>query len=178
MVATDDEQALIAKSQAGDHAAFESLIYKYQRMIHALCYRMTSSGSEADDLAQETFIRAHQQIKRFRSEARFSSWVYRIAVNQCLNWKQGKERRDRLHQDWSEANRGSQPEQIPAAQFVQEALMKLKAKQRAAVILTTYDGLSHAEAARVLGCSETTVSWRLFAARKVLKKLLRGLEGS
>jgi RNA polymerase sigma-70 factor (ECF subfamily) len=68
-------------------------------------------------------------------------------------------------------------EEAGRARLVQEALMSLHPKQRAAVVLTTYDGLTHAEAARALGCSETTVSWRVFAARRKLKRLLGGLAG-
>jgi RNA polymerase sigma-70 factor (ECF subfamily) len=145
-------------------------------MIHSLCYRMTGSLAEAEDLAQETFIQAYQHLSGFRAESRFSSWLYRIAVNQCLNWKKRKERQDRLHKEWSEQDRDSAGEDNGCSARIQEALMKLKPKQRAAIVLTTYDGLTHAEAARVLGCSETTVSWRLFAARRKLKRLLKGMQ--
>jgi len=145
-------------------------------MIHALCYRMTGTLDDADDLAQETFICAFERIGSFRGDAQFSSWLYRIAVNRCLNWRKEKERRERLHRDWSNEDiRETSSAQIGTAQLIQDALLKLPEKQRAAVILTTYDGLSHGEAARALGCSETTVSWRVFAARQKLKRLLKGI---
>ena len=142
-------------------------------MIHSLCCRMTGSLADADDLAQETFIQAYQHLDSFRAEARFSSWLYRIAMNQCLNWQKRKQRQERLHQEWSEQDQQPSGPDGRQAQQIQEALMKLPPKQRAAVILTTWDGLNHAEAAAVLGCSETTVSWRVFAARAKLKRLLR-----
>jgi RNA polymerase sigma-70 factor (ECF subfamily) len=100
--------------------------------------------------------------------------LYRIAVNQCLNWRKRTARRDRLHREWSEETRDSRSDGPVGGQEVQEALLKLNPKQRAAVVLTTYDGLTHAEAAKTLGCSETTISWRLFAARRKLKALLKG----
>ena len=176
MAAMDDETSRVVRSQNGDHDAFESLIKDYQRMIHSLCFRMTGSEADAEDLAQETFIQAYQHLAGFRAESRFSSWLYRIAMNQCLNWRKRQTRQDRLHKDWSE-----QPPDPPAgdsvlSQPVQDALMKLHPKQRAAILLTTYDGLSHAEAAQVLGCSETTVSWRLFAARGKLKRWLKDVK--
>ena len=143
-------------------------------MIHSLCYRMTGSLADADDLAQETFIHAFQQLGGFRAEARFSSWLYRIAMNQCLNWQKRAQRRDRLHREWSEQDQQPSGADAAQSQQIQEALMKLPPKQRAAVILTTWDGLNHAEAAAALGCSETTVSWRVFAARGKLKRLLKG----
>lgn len=172
MAELDEERGWINLSQQGDHAAFEALIARHQRMIHALTFRMTGSVADAEDLAQEAFIQAFQQLGGFRAEAKFSSWLYRIAVNQCLNWKKRQERRERLHTEWGQQQEISGAPDARRTQQVQDALMKLNPKQRAAVILTAYDGLNHAEAARVLGCSETTVSWRLFAARAKLKKLL------
>ncbi len=176
MVATDPEGNREIQSLKGEPDAFEVLIREHQRMIHSLCYRMTGSLADAEDLAQETFIQAYAHWADFRAEAKVSSWLYRIAVNHCINWRKRAARRDRLHREWSE-----EPRELPAVgsargQQVQEALLKLNPKQRAAVVLTAYDGLSHAEAAKVLGCSETTVSWRLFAARRKLKALLQNLE--
>ena len=176
MVAFEDERGRIAQSQVGDHEAFESLIKEHQRMIYSVCYRMTGSMAEAEDLAQETFIAAFSNLKGFRAESRFSSWLYRIAMNQCLNWRRGAARRENLHKQWSEQPQAHETGETGVSQQIQEALMKLHPKQRAAMVLTTYDGLNHAEAAKVLGCSETTVSWRLFAARAKLKRLLKDLK--
>lgn len=142
-------------------------------MIHSVCYRMTGSLADAEDLAQETFIQAYQHLSSFRAEARFSSWLYRIAMNQCLNWQKHRQRLDRLHKEWSEQDQQPSGPDAGQAQQVQEALMKLPPKQRAALVLTTWDGRNHAEAATTLGCSETTVSWRVFAARRKLKRLLK-----
>jgi len=152
---------------------FEDLIREHQRMIHSLCYRMTGSVADADDLTQETFLHAYHHLKDFRAEARISSWLYRIAVNQCLNWRKRVVRREQLHDQWSHERGRADGPPAARAQLIEEALFKLTPKQRAVVVLTTYDGLSHAEAAQVLGCAETTVSWRLFAARRHLKRLLK-----
>ncbi|MGA2176998.1 MAG: RNA polymerase sigma factor [Verrucomicrobiota bacterium] len=172
MVEPDEERDWIRKSQQGDLEAFEALVRRHQRMIHSLTYRMTGSLPDAEDLAQDTFLQAFRQLSGYRAEARFSTWVYRIAVNLCLNWKQRRNRQERLQADWSQNQAASRRSDSPALEQVQEALLKLPPKQRAAVILTAYDGLNHAEAARILGCSESTVSWRVFAARAHLKKLL------
>jgi len=175
MVATDEDRRRIVQSRNGDQGAFEALIREHQRMIHSLCYRMSGSLADAEDLAQETFIHAYRHLAGFRAEARFSSWLYRIAVNQCLNWQKQRQRLDRLQQEWSALDLEPSGDDGGRAQQVQQALLKLPAKQRAAVILTVYDGLTHAEAAAALGCSETTVSWRVFAARRKLKRLLKDL---
>ena len=178
MADTDEELGWIRASQTGDHAAFEQLVNRHQRMIYALAHRMTGSPTEADDLAQETFIAAWAQIKGFRGAARFSSWLHRIAVNCCLNSRKGAVRREEVHQEWERQGlsaRAGADDKLALA--VQAALLKLHPKQRAAIILTTYEGLSHAEAARALSCSETTVSWRIFAARRKLKRLLQSESG-
>jgi RNA polymerase sigma-70 factor, ECF subfamily len=180
---TDAEQRWVLQSRNGDPAAFESLIRAHQRMIHALTYRMTGSLADAEDLAQETFIRAHQQLDSYQGAAKFSSWLYRIAINACLNWRQREVRRGQVHASWAESNDALTTGSAPPAsdddlnREVQAALMKLPAKQRAAIVLTVYDGHNHAEAAKILGCSETTVSWRIFAARRKLKRLLRAEGG-
>lgn len=175
---TNDEQGEIKRSLQGDEEAFESLVRRYQRMIYAVTYRMTGSTADAEDLMQETFLRAHQQLHSFRAEAKFSSWLYRIAMNHCLNWRQRTVRREQVHAEWATQDREFAGNNATVTQRVQAALLRLDAKQRAAIVLTTCDGLSHAEAARVLGCAETTVSWRLFAARRKLKRLLQKSEGA
>ena len=83
----DDEPSLVEASRRGNPEAFASLVTRHQRMIHALTYRMSGSEAEASDLAQEAFVQAWRRLDHFRGEARFSSWLYRIAVNLCLNWK-------------------------------------------------------------------------------------------
>jgi RNA polymerase sigma-70 factor, ECF subfamily len=180
MVDLDDERAWILKSQRGDVEAFEKLIARYQRMIHAVTFRMTNSISESEELAQETFIQVFQQLGSFRHESKFSSWLYRVAFNACLNSIKRSRRREQAHQEWGLRLRTENPEAEPEipdrrTEAVQAALLKLPAKHRAAIILTAYQGLTHAAAAKILGCSETTVSWRLFRARKQLKKNLEVL---
>ena len=175
MVATDVQKGpRESGGLGGDPDAFQELVGQHQRMIHCLCYRMTGSAADAEDLAQETFIHAYQHLDSFRGDAQFSSWLYRIAVNQCLNWKKGNARREKLHREWGEQVGCSPATSHDGVWQVQNALMHLNPKQRAAVVLTTYDGLTHAEAAQALGCSETTISWRLFTARRRLKRLLAG----
>jgi len=175
MVAPDD-RLRIAECQNGGQEAFENLVRENQRMIHSLCYRLTGSMEDAEDLAQETFVQAFQNLAEFRAEAKASSWLYRIAVNCCLNWRKRRQRQDQTHQEWGRQEAAVALDDTQRAQQIHEALMKLPTKQRAAIVLTTYDGLTHAEAARALGCSETTVSWRLFAARAKIKRLLKHLQ--
>jgi RNA polymerase sigma-70 factor, ECF subfamily len=171
MPALSEQPAQTPAGPEADADAFEDLVRQYQRMVHSVCYRMTGSSAEADDLAQETFIAAFKHFAEFRNQARVSSWLYRIAMNLCLNWQDKRRRSERLQQQWTEERERSGGESARVGQ-VQEALLKLDPKQRATVVLTIFDQLTHAEAARALGCSETTVSWRMFVARRKLKRLL------
>ena len=166
-----DEQEWIQQSRAGNGAAFARLVARYQRMVHALTFRMTGSQADAEDVAQEVFVQAYQQLRSYRAEAKFSSWLYRIGINRCLNWKKKSARREQAHVDWGDEQRVESPPN-DMTEKVQQALLQLDPKQRAAIILTVYEEMNHAEAARVLGCSEATVSWRIFRARKQLKRWL------
>lgn len=176
MSGRDEDAAWVAQSRNGDSAAFAALIRSHQAMIHSLTYRMTGSQADSQDLAQETFIRAHQQLDSYRGTSKFSSWLYRIAVNVCLDWRRREARRARLLNRCTQAAAepigtcASAEEELSGR--VQAALMELADEQRAAIVLTVYGGHSHAEAGKILGCSETTVSWRIFIARRKLKKLL------
>ena len=181
---TDADEDLVLQSQNGSVDAFESLIRHHQAMIHTLTFRMTGSTADAEDLAQETFIHAYEQINRFNGSAKFSTWLYRIAVHACLNWRRNEARRFQAQARCAEDAFVRQTSAVPApvnndmAQQAQAALLKLPAKQRAAIVLTIYENLNHAEAARVLRCSETTVSWRVFAAKRKLKRWLNSNGGN
>jgi len=168
---TDDEGVLITRSKNGDWDAFAALIRMHQRMIHSLTYRMSGSVSDSEDLAQETFIRAYRSLATYRGTAKFSTWLYRIALNLCLRWRKQENRRSSTDREWAAADpQGTQSD--ARSETIQEALDQLPPKQRAAVILTAFDGLTHSEAAALIGCPEKTLSWRLFAARRRLAHLL------
>jgi len=174
MVAHENQRQV--ESQPEESEAFERIIHDNQRVIHALCYRMTGSMDDAADLAQETFIHAFRNLDQFRGESKISSWLYRIAINQCLSWRKHQERERVAHEELSKIAANESPCETHCAQEIQDALMQLPPKQRAAIVLTTYEGLNHAQAACALGCSETTISWRLFEARRKLKRLLKRLK--
>jgi RNA polymerase sigma-70 factor (ECF subfamily) len=176
----EDEAEWIRRSRAGDADAFGPLVERYEHMVYALACRLTGSPAESEDLAQEAFIAAFRRLDSLREQTKFSSWLCQITVNTCLNWIKRRQRRDEIGRLWTEqAERDIEPAN-PAAESATEragqvaaALQRLPPKQRAALVLTLDHGLSHAEAAAVLGCAEATVSWRVFAARAKLKRWLK-----
>jgi RNA polymerase sigma-70 factor (ECF subfamily) len=177
MVAEHDEMEWIRQSREGQAEAFTALVRQHQRMIHSLTFRMTGSVSEAEDLAQDAFIQAWQHLDSFKGGSTFSTWLYRIAMNACLNWRRREGRRIEIHQAWADDAMDNPSTTSPSSrdlsQLVQSALNRLPARQRAAIVLTVYQEMSHAEAASILGCTEATVSWRVFAARVKLKRWLK-----
>lgn len=168
----EDEQEVEA-FRNGDEAAFDRLVLKYQRRIYRLCLRCTGSHADADDLAQEVFLHAYRGLDRFRSEARFSTWLYRIAWNACVNWTSSKEAAEALREDLvdhapSPFDRLSREQ---AAKRVRQAVARLPERQRAVLLLRVYEGLSHREIADVLGRPVGTVKANLFHALTKLRKL-------
>ena len=179
MAGSDDESKLIEQSLSGDPEAYAVLVQQNQKMIRAVAFRMTGSPDDAEELAQDAFVCAYRQLGSFSGGSKFSTWLCRIAINLSLDWRRREKRRDDIHSKWvaetiSQNNLGGGfPDEL--SRRVQNALDKLPAKQRAAIVLTIYENQSHAEAAKTLGCTEATISWRVFAARQKLKRLLKDL---
>lgn len=179
MAGPDDESKLIELSRSGDAEAYAALVQQHQQMIRGVTFRMTGSPDDAEELAQDAFVRAYQRLSSFNGSSKFSSWLCRIAINLTLDWRRRESRRDDLHAKWAaelgdgDKTDGGFPDEL--SRRVQDALNRLPSKQRAAMVLTVYENQSHAEAAKTLGCTEATVSWRVFAARRKLKRLLKNI---
>jgi RNA polymerase sigma-70 factor (ECF subfamily) len=167
------DSQLVREAQSGDSRAFELLFDRYYDMIHAFAYRLCLGETEADDIAQESFIRAARSLPRFRGEASFKNWLYRIAHHAATDWLRSAGRRNRqAAQLASEAEISAQGRPADYTP-IHQALRQLPTDWREALVLVFFEEMTHAEAARILGCAETTVSWRIFRAKRVLRKLLR-----
>jgi RNA polymerase sigma-70 factor (ECF subfamily) len=177
------EERLVEEAQRGGREAFGELVRRHERRIYGVVYRMAGNHADADDLAQEVFLTAWRAMGSFRRGSSLYTWLYRIAVNASLTLlrKRGRERdravfdentaaTDRAHGESSAPERSSTMNEIRAR--VDEAIASLPAHFRASFVLVAGEGLSHRDAARVLGCSENTVSWRMHKARKLLRARL------
>jgi RNA polymerase sigma-70 factor (ECF subfamily) len=176
---------LVVKAQKGDVDAFAALAERYQLKIYRTLLALTGSPMDADDLAQEAFMKAYQSLGRFKRKAGFYTWVYRIAFNLAMNMLKRKNlAKDRLTAIPMEPGMegvlgGSQD--LPEKQSLRnelrvrlkEAVGSLPLIYRASFILVALEGMSHMQAAEVLKCSENTVSWRMHKARKMLQERLR-----
>jgi RNA polymerase sigma-70 factor (ECF subfamily) len=116
MAPLDDEPNWIQDSLVGDTEAYAALVKEHQKMVHAVAFRMTGSLADAEDLTQETFLRAFRQLGSFRAESKFSTWLCQIAVNLGLNWRARENRRGDVHSEWAE-NAITDNEMMRAAGF-------------------------------------------------------------
>jgi RNA polymerase sigma-70 factor (ECF subfamily) len=172
-----DEPALIAACLTGRREAFDVIVERHQRAVYQLCYRFVGNHEDASDLAQDAFIRAFRGLERFRGQSSLSTWLYRIAVNVCLNRVSTKKPPTepidaRPHFDYGAIDPASVLLRGVRAVQVRAAIAQLPKKQRATVILRVYHELSHEEIARVLGSSVGAVKANFFHALGNLKKLL------
>jgi RNA polymerase sigma-70 factor (ECF subfamily) len=165
-----DETALVESAANGDTDAFAQLFNRYYSMIHAFAYRLSLSGTDAEDIAQETFIKAARALPSFRRESSFKNWLYRIAVNTTEDFRRRSARQSRLACELEASAREIERPQDHAR--LTEALAALAADLRQAIVLVYYEGMNHADAARILGCAETTVSWRVFQAKRRMRMAL------
>lgn len=173
---------LVALAQAGDAGAFTELTRRYRQRIYALALHLTGDTHDADDIAQETFLRAYRNLASFRVAAEFYTWIYRIAVNLALNTRRGKSRRRTTGMEDPRVALAVQVDALGdprrAAELRQvytllvAALDDLPAPFRSAVVLVAIQGLTHEEAGTVLGCPAGTISWRLHQARQQLAAAL------
>jgi RNA polymerase sigma-70 factor (ECF subfamily) len=173
-----DDAALIAASVAGQREAFDVIVERHRRGVYLVCYRFVNNHEDASDLAQEAFVRAWRGLRNFKGQAALGTWLYRIAVNVCLNRVSAKspvtEPIESTEHFEDARIEGAQHAMIreERAAVVRRAIANLPKKQRATLILRTYHDLSHQQIADVLGSSVGAVKANFFHALANLKKIL------
>ena len=182
MTLTDDE--LVARAMGGDAESFNQLILRWERPIYALAYRVIGREEDARDVCQETFLRAFRALPGFKRQAKFSSWIYRIALNLCRDWIRRQRRAPVMQMP-----EGVDPGELVAergpvesiedlvgrrqlSEVVEEAMALLPEEQRTAIILKEYHGMTFQEIADMQGCPLSTVKTRLYQGLTVLRRHL------
>jgi len=176
MTAADDG-ALVRQCLAGDTDAFDLLVERHRRQVYQVCYRFVNNHEDASDLAQDAFLRAYRALHTFKGNSAFSTWLYRVAINVCLNRVSAKQAPtepldQREHQDVRGALPDREVLREEQAAAVRAAIARLPKKQRATMILRMYHELPHDEIAAILGSSVGAVKANFFHALANLKKLL------
>ena len=187
VLAPTHDVVLVQRAQKGDALAYDELIRRYQERIYATIYHMTSNHEDANDLAQETFIKGYAALKSFKGDSSFYTWVYRIAVNKTINFL--KQRKNRAHMSLNDLdfNAENDPDLVALVsdrtprrdanltelqQKLNAALLKLSDVHRLVVTLHDVQGLSHDEIGKIMDCNIGTVRSRLFYARQQLQAYL------
>jgi RNA polymerase sigma-70 factor (ECF subfamily) len=182
-----DEGALVKRARKGDLTAYDELVRLYQERIYATVYHMTSNHEDANDLAQEAFIKAFQALKSFKGGSSFYTWVYRIAVNKTINFLKQRKNRSQMSLNDLDFNAEHDPDFVALIsdktprreaglselqEKLNEALQRLSEPHRLVVTLHDVQGLSHEDIAKIMDCNIGTVRSRLFYARQQLQAYL------
>jgi len=182
MTWTDED--LVARSRGGDADSFNQLILRWERPIYALAYRVIGREEDARDVCQDTFLRAFRALPGFKGEAKFSSWIYRIALNLCRDWIRRQRRTPvvQMPEDAEAVERMAVRDPVESIEdlvarkelsaVVAEAMAVLPEEQRTAIILKEYHGMTFQEIAELQGCPLSTVKTRLYQGLTVLRRNL------
>ncbi|MDD3653227.1 MAG: sigma-70 family RNA polymerase sigma factor [Desulfotomaculaceae bacterium] len=186
----DDTRLLVKRAKEKDLSAFEELVRIHQNRVYTLGLHLSGNREDAQDLAQEAFIRAYRALDSFRNEADFSTWLHRITVNVWLNLRRKKVKQQMSldepyrSEDGSEiqhevASENDDPlwvlEQKELRDLVKVALMRLSDEHRMVLVLREIEGYSYDEISRVLGCTLGTVKSRLSRAREIMRRRMTEL---
>ena len=173
---TPTDRDLILRARRGDAEAFGELITCYQVSVFNVCYRMTNERREAEDLAQETFLRAHVRLNTFDAGREFGPWIRRVAANLCLNRIEAQHPTSELDEEW-DADEAQSPEAAlevrERSEQIRAALASLPAQYRDVVELRHYQELSYQEIATEMNIPLSDVKSHLFRARKLLAERLK-----
>lgn len=170
----EDDSSLVQHSLNGDPRAFEILVDRYQRPVYNLAFRFTADKEDAEDISQTVFVKAFEKLRTFDPKYRFFSWLYKIAVNESINFVNRRKVFDRfdevVHSSEIHAHHDHHDPEMAVA--IDDALLQLKPEHRILVILNHFQELSYREIGYVLDLRENTVKSRLFSARRILRNVL------
>ena len=170
-----DDARLVARCLKGDQGAFELLVTRYERVLFSVALRLVGDYEDARDATQNAFIRAYEHLDTFDPARKFFSWIYRIAVNECLNLRRARHSSEPLPPTFE--TEGGAFDAVAAAEAheqIQAALLALTPEYREVVVLRHFADLSYEEISEAIGVPEKTVKSRLFSARKRLGEILGG----
>lgn len=169
---------LVARCRAGEVEAFETLYRNHAARIYALASRMAGSFEDGEDLLQEIFLQAFRKLGSFKGDAGFGTWLYRLAVNHCLDFVRSKQARMGKMTETLDAETSIEPtarRETPIARIdLERAIARLPAGCREAFVLHDVEGLDHKEVGDLLGIAEGTSKSQVFKARTKLRSFLRG----
>ncbi len=169
-----DDEVLVQRCLGGDRGAFEVLVEKYQGPLFNMALRMTQKYADAEDITQSAFLKAYENLSSFKPGRKFFSWLYRIAVNETLNFLRGRRHQEPLTEETpaEDAEGSREIARDEASAQIQEALMELSVEYRTVVVLKHLQELPYADISQILDIPVKTVKSRLFTARMQMREIL------
>lgn len=170
----DQDAILVQQCLDGNKKAFETLVERYQRQIFNLALRYTADAVDAEDIVQSVFVKVYEKLHTFDPRYKFFSWLYKIAVNESINFLNRKKNLERFNEDLHSRN-NVEEESYPDHEVnrkIERALLELKPEYRIVVVLNHFQDLTYKEIGYILDIHENKVKSRLFSARKKLRSLL------
>lgn len=175
----NDDFSLIKRFNDGDSSVFQLLVKRHKEKVRNIIYLTISNSSSVDDIAQEVFITVYKNLKHFRFESQFTTWLYRITVNKCKDHLRKINVRKifiPIKEAAGEPGRGIDTENKDVSNIVMNAISELPAKLRVPLLLKDIEGFSYQEISETLRCEMGTVKSRLFRARESLRNILKPME--
>ena len=169
MTDPDAETVLIKRAQNGDKEAFEALLRAYYNVMYRTAYKWCGNKADAQDITQTACIKLANSIDSFRHEASFRSWLYRMVINTAKDWVKSRSRSPLVERADVDRSEAPSAEMRVFARQVLDQVHSLPERQQVALLLVISEGMSHREAALVMECKESTVSWYIHEARKKLQ---------
>lgn len=176
-VPIDSEAHWLILAQKGDRLAFQKLLEQYYDMIYQVAYRFTGHSEDAEDITQDVCVGLASKIHSYRGDAKFKTWLYSVIVHACLDSHRKRERQTTQLMDYLEFeahDRAVNHDNVQQIAWLYRELAKLKEPFKETAFLVLAEDLSHAEVGQILGCSESTISWRMHEIRNKLKALAKG----
>ena len=183
----EHDEAAVARARSGDAEAFRLLVERHSRAVYSVAFRMTGNCHDAEDVVQDTFLKAYRQLDRFESRASFSTWVHRIAINCAVDLLRSRPRREQAEEhdvlETAAAARGQHPGEhmmsperlmasVETRDRVKDAMARLSALERAAFVLRHFEGQSIAEIGRALGIRDNAAKHCIFRAVRKMRLAL------
>ncbi len=177
----DSETYWLTKAQKGDRLAFQKLLEQYYDTIYQVAYRFTGHSEDAEDITQDVCVGLASKIHAYRGEAKFKTWLYTIIVHACLDGHRKRNRQDAQlvnYLEFEAHERAVNQDNTQQIAWLYRELAKLKEPFKETAFLVLAEDLSHADVGQILGCPESTVSWRMHEIRNKLKAVVEsGHEG-
>ena len=179
-----EEEKIVKQLKSGDFSNYDKIVDSYKNRVFGMAYKFTNDYDETQDLAQEVFLKIYRQIKNFREESKLSTWIYRISVNTCLDWKKKKNRiksinfsnmvnEENRHQNIDIKDESLLPDEIilkgEDQKQVHELIYELSDKYKTVLIMYHFNEMSYSDISTALNIPQRTVETRLYRARRMLK---------